>query len=120
MSTIAERIRRSEAEGFWAVEVRLAEWAGHGRRYLCHGESDRNAKRMAGRLMGSGGDVRGYDYYRIDGPLKAAVFASPPALGASTEVRASAQWDSLMDAHRVSEAAYRDKLSKLETAAHAA
>jgi hypothetical protein len=117
MSTIAERVLRSEAAGYWAVEVRLAEWAGQGRRYLCHGESDRDAKRMAGRLMGSGGEVRGYDYYRIDGPLKAADFASPPALGVSAEIRAPAQWDSLMAAHRVSEAAYRDKLSKLEGAA---
>lgn len=118
MSTIAERVLRSEAEGYWAVEVRLAEWAGGGRRYLCHGESDRNAKRMAGSLMGSGGEIRGYDYYRIDSPLKATVFASPPALGASAEVRSPAQWDSLMDAHRASEAAYRDKLSKLEIARH--
>jgi hypothetical protein len=116
MSTIAERVLRSEAAGYWAVEVRLAEWAGRGRRYLCHGESDRDAKRMAGRLMGAGGEVRGFDYYRIDGPLKAGVFAAPPALGASAEIRAPAQWDTLMDAHRASEAAYRDKLGKLEVA----
>jgi len=118
MSTISERVLRSEAEGYWAVEVRLAEWAGRGRRYLCHSQGDREAKRMAGRLMGSGGEVRGYDYYRIDSPMKAAIFAAPPALGEHAEIRAPGQWESLMTAHLASETAYRDKLSKLELAAH--
>ena len=118
MSVMSERVLRSEAEGYWAVEVRLAQWAGQGRRYLCHGENDRDARRIAGRLMGSGGEVRGYDYYRIDEPMSSAILPAPLAMGGHAEIRTPAQWTGLMDAHRVSEAAYAARLDS--QAAHAA
>ncbi|WP_312163202.1 hypothetical protein [Phenylobacterium sp.] len=104
MSTLSNRIDIANAPGYWAIEIRLGE-AGQGRRYLCHAENDRAAVNMAGRLMGSAVEARGFDSLWIQEALLERERASLPGMGAHQVVSSSAEWDGLVAAHNASEAA---------------
>lgn len=91
--------------GYWAVEIRLSEAAGPGKRYLVHAEDDRSAANLAGHLMGSALAVRGFKYFWIDPDRLERSRPSPPPLGGHQEVVGPDEWAQLMAAHDASEAA---------------
>src|SRR5438067_11086936 len=89
--------------GYWAVEIRLSEAAGRGKRYLCHAQDDRSAADVAGRLMGSALSVRGFNYFWIDpGRLEQSRSSLPP-LGSYQEVAGPEEWVQLIATHDASE-----------------
>jgi len=104
MSTLAQRESHAAAPGYWAVEIRLDESAGPGRRYLCHAQSNRMAFGMAVRLAGTGRDLRGFRYVWIDEQRLEPIEPEMP-MGASAEVFDAREWERLMQAHQVSETA---------------
>ena len=91
--------------GYWAVEIRLSDTAGRGKRYLCHAEDDRAAAASAIRLMGSDREVRGFNYFWIDPARLERSRTRLPPLGAYQDVAGSEEWGELMAAHRASELA---------------
>lgn len=106
MSLFSDRNLTAEARGYWAVEMRLADGAGRGRRYLCHAENDRAACNIAGRLMGSAVDMRGFDSFWIDERLLEQRRSSLPDIGRHQNVSGRREWARLIDAHEASDAAY--------------
>lgn len=105
MSIATDRNLISETPGYWAVQVRLRDGAGQGRRYLCHAENDPAAADMAARLMGSTMDVRGFDTFWIDEALLERDRKSLPASGRHQLVASAQEWSQLLAAHDASEAA---------------
>ena len=105
MSTLSQRIEHAAAPGYWAVEIRLDEASGQGKRYLCHAENDRKAFGMAARLGGAARELRGFNYFWIDEERLAAVEPELPTMGGYGEVSDAEEWGRLMDAHLASEAA---------------
>lgn len=103
MSTLSDRITIANAPGYWAIEIHLGETA-QGRRYLCHAENDRAAVNMAGRLMGSSVEARGFDSLWIKEALLERKRSSLPDMGRHQIVSSSAEWDRLVEAHNASEA----------------
>lgn len=103
MSTISQRIRRSQMPGYWAVEIRQSEAAGPGN--LCQAQDDPSAAALAGRLMGSALSVRGFNYYRIDKARLEGSGATLPLLGEHRTVAVPAEWAELTAAHDASERA---------------
>jgi hypothetical protein len=83
------------AEGYWAVEIRLADRKAASPRYLCHAADAAAARIIAGDLMGPSVTVHGFDYYRLTLPLPDRAVADLPALGGWEPVRAGA-WAGLM------------------------
>lgn len=83
------------AEGYWAVQIRMADSKAAAPRYLCHAADAAAARIIAGDLMGPSVTVHGFDYYRLTLPLPDRVVADLPLLGSWEPVRAGA-WDGLM------------------------
>ena len=104
MSTLAQRISHAAAPGYWAVEIRLDEAMGLGRRYLCHAENNRMAFGMAVRLAGTAPSLRGFKYAWIDEQRHESTDPKLP-MGASAEVSDVRVWGRLMEAHEASETA---------------
>ena len=105
MSTIAQRIHRSEMPGYWAVEIRQSEAAGPGKQYLCQAQDEPSAAAIGGRLMGSALTILGFDLYWIDKDRLEQAGATLPLLGEHQGVVGSAEWAELMAAHGASELA---------------
>jgi hypothetical protein len=105
MSTLAERIKHTADPGYWAVEVRLDEASGRGKRYLCHAENNRMAIGMAARLAGTARNLRGFSSFWIEEDRLDATKPETPPMGAYGDVSDSLEWDRLMDAHQASETA---------------
>jgi hypothetical protein len=105
MSTLAERIDHAADPGYWAVEIRLDDAAGQGKRYLCHAENNRKAFGIAVRIAGAVNDFRGFSYFWIDEDRLVATEPELPTMGAYGEVSDVQEWGRLMDAHRASEEA---------------
>jgi hypothetical protein len=105
MSTLTQRIEHAAAPGYWAVEIRLDDAVGRGKRYLCHAENNRKAFGIAVRLAGSVPDFRGFNYFWIDEDRLDATEPDLPPMGGHEEVSDVQEWDRLMDAHRASETA---------------
>jgi hypothetical protein len=103
LSSIPQRILRTQAAGYWAVQIRSSEATE--RRYLCHARDDRSAAEMAVRLMGSAVTVRGFDYFWINPARLEQSRSSLPPVGAHQDVAGPEEWTQLMAAHRASEAA---------------
>jgi hypothetical protein len=104
---------RAQAEGYWAVEIRMSDTAALRPQYLCHAGSDLEAKRIAGDLMGPTAAVHGYNYYRLELPIGGRGTSALPALGAWEAVTAEG-WPHLMLAHAASEALAKDNLSRAQ------
>jgi len=105
MSTLSQRIDHAADPGYWAVEIRLAEGAGPGKRYLCHAENNQKAFAMAVQLAGNARGLRGFRSFWIDeGGLEVSE-AELPAMGAFGEVSEAAKWARLMRAHELAEKA---------------
>lgn len=113
MTSIQERTLRLQAEGYWAVEIRLADTGALRPQYICHAANDQQAQKIAGDLMGPTAAVHGYNYYRLELPIKNRKTAGLPALGAWEEVGAAA-WPDLMLAHAASEATFQDHLRRAQ------
>lgn len=111
MTLSKERTLRLQAEGYWAVEIRLSDSHAARPQYLCHAANDMDAQRIAGDLMGPTSAVHGFAYYRLELPIQNRTTASLPAMGASEKVQAGA-WPSLMLAHAASEAKLEKNLSR--------
>ena len=109
MSTLTQRIDHAADPGYWAVEIRLGEAAGRGKRYLCHAENNRKAFGIAVRLAGSVRDFRGFNYFWIDEDRLDAAAPDLPTMGGHEEVSDAQEWDRLMDAHRASETALAER-----------
>jgi len=90
---------------YWAVEIRLSEFSGRGKRYLCHAQDDRAAARVAVRLMGSALAVRGYNYFWIDADRLEQTRSRLPPLGGHQDITGPEEWAQLMAAHHASERA---------------
>lgn len=105
MSTLAERIDHTADPGYWAVEVRLDEVSGRGKRYLCHADNSRMAFGMAVRLAGTSRNLRGFSSFWIDEDRLDATEPELPRMGAYGDVSDAREWDRLMDAHQASETA---------------
>ena len=105
MSGLSERILRSKMPGYWAVEIRLSEASGRGKRYLCQAQDDRAAAQIAVRLMGSALAVRGFSYFWIDAGRLEQTRSRLPALGGYQDVAGPEEWGQLMAAHQASELA---------------
>ena len=105
MSTLAERISHTGDPGYWAVEVRLDEASGRGKRYLCHAENSRMAFGMAVRLAGTTRNLRGFNSFWIDEDRVDATKPETLPIGAYGDVSDALEWDHLMDAHQASETA---------------
>jgi hypothetical protein len=105
MSTIAQRVHRSQTPGYWAVEIRQSEAAGPGKQYLCQAQDDPSAAAIAGRLMGSALTVRGFAYYWIDKDRLEQGGGTLPLLGEHQSVTGPAEWAHLTAAHAASELA---------------
>ena len=108
MSTIAQRTSHAAAPGYWAVEIRLDEVSGQGRRYLCHAENDRMALGMAVRLAGTAAGLRGFNYAWID-EQRLEPTDPPLPMGVSAEVLDVPEWERLMEAHQISETALAER-----------
>jgi hypothetical protein len=111
MTLIEERTLRLQAEGYWAVEIRISGRGARGPHSLCHAASDRAAGRMAAHLMGGANSVRGFNYCRVEPPIRNQAAEDPPPLGGHKAVAPEA-WPDLMFAHAASEAAFMDHLSR--------
>ena len=105
MSTLAQRIDHAAAPGYWAIEIRLDQASGRGKRYLCHAENNRKAFGIAVRLAGAVRDFRGFNYFWIDEDRLDAGKPDLPTMGAYGEVFDAQEWGRLMDAHQASETA---------------
>jgi hypothetical protein len=105
MSTLTQRIDHAADPGYWAVEIRLDEAAGRGKRYLCHAENNRKAFGMAVRIAGAVHDFRGFNYFWIDEDRLEVSEPELPMMGGYGEVSDVRKWGRLMDAHQASEAA---------------
>lgn len=103
MSILSERNQIAGAPGYWAIQIHLGE-STPARRYLCHAENDRAAVNMAGRLMGSSVEARGFDSLWIKKGLLERKRSSLPDIGRHQIVSSSAEWDRLVQAHNASEA----------------
>lgn len=111
MSSLAERILNSERPGYWAIQVRLDPASDLRRRYLCHAPNERAASEVAGRLMGSAVNVRGYNLSWIDEALMEEEGASLPPLGGSRPVSDPVEWTGLVAISARSEAAQQQRAS---------
>jgi hypothetical protein len=111
MTSAKQTPLRAQAEGYWAVEIRMSDTAVLRPQYLCHAQNDLEAKRIAGDLMGPTAAVHGYNYYRLELPIRNRKAGALPALGAWEKVTAEA-WPDLMLAHAASEAMAKDNLSR--------
>lgn len=109
MTIIEERALRQQAEGYWAVEVRLADSQAPRPMYICHAADDRAAGRICGQLMGSTNAAHGFNYYRLELPIANRPTSGLPALGGWDSV-SPASWPDLMLAHAASEAAFDQHL----------
>ena len=109
MSTLAQRIDHAATPGYWAVEIRLDQAAGLGKRYLCHAENNRKAFGIAVRIAGAVRDFRGFSYFWIEEDRLEASVRDLPTMGAYEEVSDIRKWDRLMDAHKVSETALAER-----------
>lgn len=96
MSTLAERVFQSERPGYWAVQIRLEPASDVRRRYLCHAANQRAAVEIAGRLMGSRANVRGFNLSWIDEVLLDRKGGALPALGGQRTVPDSLEWAQLV------------------------
>lgn len=105
MSIVTERNLVSATPGYWAIQIRLREGAGEGKRYLCHADNDPAASNMGARLMGGAMDVRGFDTFWIDETLLERNRKSLPAAGRHQNVSGAKEWSQLLAAHDASEAA---------------
>lgn len=105
MSIATDRMLISETPGYWAIQIRLRDGAGEGKRYLCHADNDPAASNMGARLMGSTMDVRGFDTFWIDEALLERDRGSLPAAGRHQNVSGATEWSQLLAAHDASEAA---------------
>jgi hypothetical protein len=104
MSTIAQRTSHAAAPGYWAVEIRLDELSGPGRRYLCHAENNGMAFGMAVRLAGTTSGLRGFNSAWIEEQRLEPTDPQLP-MGVSAEVLDAQEWERLMEAHQASETA---------------
>lgn len=111
MSSLAERIFDSERPGYWAIQVRMEPASDLSRRYLCHAPNERAASEIAGRLMGSALNVRGYNLSWIDEALMEAEGASLPSLRGDRTVSDPVEWAGLMAISARSEAAQQQRMS---------
>jgi len=109
MTLIEERTLRQQAEGYWAMEIRLADSHAPRPMYICHAANDRAAGRICGELMGSTNAVHGFNYYRLELPIANRPTSGLPALGGWASVSA-ASWPDLMLAHAASEASFEQHL----------
>lgn len=105
MSVFTDRNLISATPGYWAVQIRLRDGMGEGRRYLCHAENDPAAADMAARLMGSDMDVRGFDTFWIDEALLEEARESLPPTGRYQNVSSGEEWSQLLAVHTASESA---------------
>lgn len=105
MSTLAERIDHAADPGYWAVEIRLDEASGRGKRYLCHADNSRMASGMATRLAGTVRNLRGFSSFWIEEDRLDAAAPETPPMGAYADVSDAREWDRLMGAHQASEMA---------------
>lgn len=80
------------------MEIRTADDSGVRPHFLCHAASTSAAAAMAGRLMGSGVNVRGFDYYPLSGAAVRGFIPAAPPLGGWQEVRGRDAWDRVMAA----------------------
>lgn len=113
MTSAKQTPLRAQAEGYWAVEIRMSDSAALRPQYICHAGSDQDAKRIAGDLMGPTAAVYGFNYYRLELPIANRKAAALPALGAWEKVSAES-WSDLMLAHAASEATAKDNLSRAQ------
>ena len=86
------------AEGYWTIEVVNRDRDQLGRRYVCHAHDDAEARAIAGHLTGSGREVGGYDYHRIDNPH--GQHARTLAIGQSESIDNPDTWAVLKAARR--------------------
>ncbi|WP_332772770.1 hypothetical protein [Phenylobacterium sp.] len=100
-----QRALRMQSEGYWAVEIRLAESNAVRPRYICHASNDRHAQNIAGDLMGPTSGSHGFNYYRLQLPITDRATAGLPNLGGWEKV-GSETWSNLMASHAASEAAF--------------
>ena len=105
MSTIAQRVHRSQMPGYWAVGIRQSEVAGPGKQYLCQAQDEPSAAAIAGRLIGSALTIRGFNCYWIDKDRLEQGGVTLPPLGEHQSVAGAAEWADLMAAHQASELA---------------
>lgn len=105
MTSLADRIYDSERPGYWAIQVRLEPASDVHRRYLCHARNEEAASAIAGRLMGSALDVRGYRLSWIDETILEAESLVLPSVGESREVADPREWANLVELSARSEAA---------------
>lgn len=103
MSALAERTRKSLSRGYWAIQIREKDHGQAHRRYLCHAENDGAAVAIASRLMGSGMDVRGFTYLRIEPADLVGAHLNLPLSGAHQPVGDPQVWATLLAAHAKSE-----------------
>lgn len=96
MSNLAEGVFQSERPGYWAVQIRLEPASDVSRRYLCHAADQRAAVEIAGRLMGSRADVRGFKLSWIDATLLEGAGRALPVLGGQRTVPDSLEWAQLV------------------------
>jgi hypothetical protein len=109
MTLTEERALRQQAEGYWAMEVRLADSHAPRPMYICHTANDHAAGRIFGQLMGPTNAAHGFNYYRLELPIANRPTSGLPALGGWDSVSA-ASWPDLMLAHAASEAAFDQHL----------
>jgi hypothetical protein len=111
MSSLAERIFNSERPGYWAIQVRLEPATDLSRRYLCHAPNERDASAIAGRLMGSAVNTRGYNLSWIDESLLEAEGARLPVAGGYRTVPDPLEWAQFVALSARSEAAQQERMS---------
>lgn len=105
MSTISQRIHRSQMPGYWAVEIRQSEVVEPQKQYLCQAQDDASAAAIAERLMDFAPNARGFNYYWIDKARLEGSGATLPMLGEHQTVAGPAEWAELIAAHDASELA---------------
>lgn len=95
MTIVATRATPAQTQGYWAVEVLMADGAALRPQYLCHAAGDHAMTRAAARLMGAVRNSQGFNYYPLKLPITGHAAASLPGLGESQAV-AGDGWTNLM------------------------
>lgn len=85
-------------DGYWTIQIMNRERNDQGPRFVCHAHDDEQARSMAGHLAGSGRDVVGYDYHRINNPH--GRYARALGIGESERIVDTETWSVLQAARR--------------------
>lgn len=96
--TAASPAAPAQIQGYWAVEVLMADADALRPQYLCHAAGDHAMTRAAARLMGAVRNSQGFNYYPVKLPIAGQSANALPGLGDSIPVL-SGGWSNLMDAN---------------------